>query len=155
MANQNFTINIKALFDASQVTSGAKQIQDMFKNIKLPNNLQSDFQKAFSGLENSVSKVQQKYEQGFKTKGDVRSFEKSFKEMENAAAQYEKVIQRIQAEVGTSVDLSKLIKWDDSTLAKLKAVDEEIKRIKSTLQFNVTDGPFSKIEKALPELSTI
>lgn len=154
MANQNFTINIKALFDASQVTSGAKQIQDMFKNIKLPNNLQSDFQKAFSGLENSVSKVQQKYEQGFKTKGDVSSFEKSFKEMENAAAQYEKVIQRIQAEVGTSVDLSKLIKWDDSTLAKLKAVDEEIKRIKSTLQFNVADGPFSKIEKALSGITS-
>ena len=149
MANQSFTINIKALFDASQVTSGAKQIQDIFKNIKLPSNLQSDFQKAFSNLENSVSKVQQKYEQGFKTKGDVSSFEKSFKEMENAAAQYEKVIQRIQAEVGTSVDLSKLIKWDDSTLAKLKAVDEEIKRIKSTLQFNIADGPFSKIEKAL------
>ena len=154
MANQNFTINIKALFDASQVTSGAKQIQDMFKNIKLPNNLQSDFQKAFSGLENSVSKVQQKYEQGFKTKGDVSSFEKSFKEMENAAAQYEKVIQRIQAEVGTSIDLSKLIKWDDSTLAKLKAVDEEIKRIKSTLQFNVADGPFSKIEKALSGITS-
>ena len=154
MANQSFTINIKALFDASQVTSGAKQIQDMFKNIKLPNNLQSDFQKAFSSLENSVSKVQQKYEQGFKTKGDVSSFEKSFKEMENAAAQYEKVIQRIQAEVGTSVDLSKLIKWDDSTLAKLKAVDEEIKRIKSTLQFNVADGPFSKIEKALSGITS-
>ena len=154
MANQNFTINIKALFDASQVTSGAKQIQDIFKNIKLPNNLQSDFQKAFSGLENSVSKVQQKYEQGFKTKGDVSSFEKSFKEMENAAAQYEKVIQRIQAEVGTSVDLSKLIKWDDSTLSKLKTVEDEIKRIKSTLQFNVVDGPFSKIEKALSGITS-
>ena len=154
MANQNLTINIKALFDASQVTSGAKQIQDIFKNIKLPNNLQSDFQKAFSGLENSVSKVQQKYEQGFKTKGDVSSFEKSFKEMENAAAQYEKVIQRIQAEVGTSVDLSKLIKWDDSTLSKLKTVEDEIKRIKSTLQFNVVDGPFSKIEKALSGITS-
>ena len=154
MANQSFTINIKALFDASQVTSGAKQIQDMFKNIKLPSNLQSDFQKAFSNLENSVSKVQQKYEQGFKTKGDVSSFEKSFKEMENAAAQYEKVIQRIQAEVGTSVDLSKLIKWDDSTLAKLKAVDEEIRKIKSTLQFNIADGPFSKIEKALSGITS-
>ena len=150
MANsQTFTLNIKALFDASQVTSGAKQIQDIFKNIKLPSNLQSDFNKAFSNLESSVSKVQQKYEQGFKTKGDVSSFEKSFKEMENAAAQYEKVIQRIQAEVGTSIDLSKLIKWDDSTLSKLKAVDDEIKRIKSTLQFNVEGGPLSKIEKAL------
>lgn len=155
MANsQTFTLNIKALFDASQVTSGAKQIQDIFKNIKLPTNLQSDFNKAFSNLESSVSKVQQKYEQGFKTKGDVSSFEKSFKEMENAAAQYEKVIQRIQAEVGTSVDLSKLIKWDDSTLSKLKAVDDEIKRIKSTLQFNVDGGPLSKIETALKGITS-
>ena len=143
------TINIKAVFDNSDVVKGAQQIQNAFKNIKVSDTLQSDFNKAFSNLENSVNKVQQKYEQGFKTKGDVSSYEKAFKEMENAATQYEKVVQRIQTEVGSSVDLSKLIKWDDSTLGKLKEVENEIARLKQQLQFNTNSSALSKVEQAL------
>ena len=148
------TINIKALFDTSEVASGAKEIQNLFKSIKVPANLQSDFQKAFSNLESAASKVQQKYQQGFNTKSDVIGFDKAFKEAENAAKQYQAVVQKIQDELGDSVDLSKIIKWDDSTLNKLKSIETQINALKASLKFDNSNTDLAKIETILGKITS-
>jgi len=62
--NQDFTLNIKALFDASDVKNKVNDLQSAFKNIKLPDNLQKSFNKNINDLIKSVNDFESKAGKG-------------------------------------------------------------------------------------------
>ena len=75
--NQDFTLNIKALFDTSDVKNKVNDLQGAFKNIKLPDNLQRSFDKTINDLVKSVNDFESKAGKGIKNKTDANGITKA------------------------------------------------------------------------------
>ena len=94
MANQSFTVNIKALFDASDVKANVGNIQNILSKLKLPDNLKTSFKTAFTDLNKEIDNYQRIMQNGFKTKGDVSNKEKSGN---NIIRLYDDIVKKINS----------------------------------------------------------
>lgn len=149
--NQDFTLNIKALFDASDVKNKVNDLQSAFKNIKLPDNLQKSFNKNINDLIKSVNDFESKAGKGIQNKTDANSITKAIDNVIKDFTKVEDVIVKIQSEINSSTDLSKIIKLDDSKLQKIQQLKKDIKE----LQQQISDVTTGKLDKIAAELDNI
>lgn len=149
--NQDFTLNIKALFDASDVKNKVNDLQSAFKNIKLPDNLQKSFNKTIADLVKSVNDFESKAGKGIQNKTDANGITKAIDNIIKDFTKVEDVITKIQSEINNSTDLSKIIKLDDSKLQKIQQLKEDIKE----LQQQISDVTTGKLDKIAAELDNI
>ena len=137
--NSTFTLNIKALFDASDVKAKVGDIQKAFSNLKLPDNLKKNLDDSFSNLNKALSDFESRAAKGIKTKADAKGLTGS---MDNVIKEFTKVqdiAAKVRAELGDSVDLSKIIKLDDNTVKKLTELQNRAKSLKNELA-NITSN---------------
>ena len=149
--NQTFTLNIKALFDASDVKSKVGDIQKAFSNLKLPDNLKKSLDTSFTNLNKALSDFESRAARGVKTKADAKGLTSS---MDNVIKEFTKVQElaaKVKTELGDSVDLSKIIKLDDNTIKRLTKLQNQAKQLKEELA-NINTG---KLEKLSGLLATI
>lgn len=76
-SSQTFTFNIKAIADMKDVLDNVQNIQTALGKLKLPNNLQTSFDKTFSSLTKEIEHYQEILNRPKKTKSDVTGLEKS------------------------------------------------------------------------------
>lgn len=150
-SGQNFTLNIKALFDASDVRAKVVDIQKAFNNIKLPETLQKDFDAGLKNLTKSLNDFETRAEKGVSSKADAKGLTTSIDAVIKDFSKVETVINKIKAELGSSVDLSKIVKLDDATLGKIRELREEVKQ----LHQQISEVTSSKLEKVNEELDKI
>ena len=86
----SYTVNIKALFDAGDVQAKIKNIQTTLNNLKLPDNLRSNFNSTFNELNKALEDFQTKSRQGIKSKGDSTAINKSFDRVVAEMEKYDK-----------------------------------------------------------------
>ena len=109
--NQTFTLNIKALFDASDVKAKVGDIQKAFSNLKLPDTLQKSFDSSFTSLNKALSEFETRAAKGVKTNADAKGLTGSMDKVIAEFTKVQSVINKIQQELGDSADLSKIIKF--------------------------------------------
>ena len=153
MANQSFTVNIKALFDASDVKAKVSDIQNAFKNIKLPDNLQKSFTSSFDNLNKALTDFETRATKGIKTKADAKGLTGSMDNVIKEFTKVQTVVDKIRSELGTSIDLGKAIKLDDATLNKLNNLKQQIADIQKQLS-NVNTSKLSSLQAALNEIKS-
>ena len=78
MANQSFTVNIKALFNASDVKAKVGDIQNALKNIKLPDDLKRSLDSSFTNVNKALDDFNSKVNKGVKSKSDASGITKAF-----------------------------------------------------------------------------
>ena len=149
--NQDFTLNIKALFDTSDVKNKVNNLQDAFKNIKLPDNLQKSFDKTIADLVKSVNDFESKAGKGIQNKTDATGITKAIDNVIKDFTKVEDVITKIQSEINSSTDLSKIIKLDGGALQKIKQLKDEIKDLRQ----QIADITTSKIDEVNNKLNDI
>ena len=74
--SRTIIINLKAVSDFNDVVSNAKEIQKALSGISLPKNLEGQFKTFFDNIAKNGQKATEMMTNGFKTKGDLSSFEK-------------------------------------------------------------------------------
>ena len=132
-SNQTFTLNIKALFDASDIKTKVGDIQKAFNGLRLNDSLKNSLQSSFTNLEKALNDFETRAEKGVKTKGDASGLTRS---MENVVKEFTKlgnVVDKIKAEIGEGADLSKIIKLDDKTLEQLRNLQKDVDDIQKKL----------------------
>lgn len=153
MAGQSFTINIKALFDASDVKAKVSDIQNAFKNIKLPDNLQKNFTSSFDSLNKALTDFETRAAKGIKTKADAKGLTGSMDNVIKEFTKVQSVVDKIRSELGTSIDLSKAIKLDDATLNKLNSLKQQIADIQKQLS-SVNANKITALEASLKQIKS-
>ena len=113
-SSQTFTLNIKALFDASDVKAKVSDIQNSFKNLRLPDNLSKNLTDNFASLNKALSEYESRLAKGVNTKADAKGLTASVDNIVKEFTKVENVVSKIQSELGNSVDLSKIIKFDEN-----------------------------------------
>ena len=152
MANsQTFTLNIKALFDASDVKAKVGDIQRAFSNIKMPDKLQKDFNSSFQGLEKALNDFESRTAKGVQTKADAKGMSNS---IDAVVREFNKVIEvtdKVKAELGDGVDLSKIIKLDKSDAEALKTLQDRAAQLKKEIA-NFDASKIQNIQKAFDQI---
>ena len=131
--NQTFTLNIKALFDASDVKAKVGDIQSTLSKLKLPDKLGSDLRTSFANVNKALDDFISKTEKGIKTKTDAAGITKSFENVTKELSKLDSLVLKVKGQLGDSVDLSKIIKLDDKTINELKAIEAEIGKLQQKL----------------------
>ena len=149
--NQDFTLNIKALFDTSDVKNKVNNLQNAFKNIKLPDNLQKSFDKTIADLVKSVNDFESKAGKGIKNKTDATGITKAIDNVIKDFTKVEDVIAKIQSEINSSTDLSKIIKLDNGTIQKIQQLKNDIKDLRQ----QIADITTSKLDDVNSKLNDI
>ena len=150
-SSQTFTLNIKALFDASDVKAKVNDLQNAFKNIRLPSDLQKNFDTSLSNLTKALNDFESRAAKGVSSKADAKGITNSIDTVIKEFSKVEEVVGKIKTEFGSAVDLSQFVKLDDATLNKIKNLREEIKQ----LQQQITDVTGSKLEQVNNALAKI
>ena len=138
--SRTIQINLKAVSDFSDVLNNAKQIQNALSGLKLPKNLEAQFQNLFSNLEKNGKKAADTLTNGFKTKGDVSGFEKASNQVVN---DWKRIGQLI-----SSIDVSKLNFSVDS--GKAKELSKAIEQIKTVIDSIQTEN-LTKVQQVASE----
>ena len=136
---QSFTLSIKALFDASDVKAKVGEIQKAFSNIKLPDNLKGNLDKAFSGVEKALTDFETKAQKGVSTKADAKGISTSIDGMLREFDKLQGVITQVQGLIGEGADLSQFFKLDEGSVAKIKGLQQEIEAIQAKIEGIKTD----------------
>ena len=154
MANsQTFTLNIKALFDASDVKAKVGDLQNAFKNIKLPTDLQKNFDTSLSNLTKALNDFESRAAKGVSSKADAKGITNSIDTVIKEFSKVEEVVGKIKTEFGAAVDLSQFVKLDDATLNKIKTLKEEIKQLQQQIS-DVTSGKLDQVNEALNKIKS-
>lgn len=154
MANsQTFTLNIKALFDASDVKAKVGDLQNAFKNIKLPTDLQKNFDTSLSNLTKALNDFESRAAKGVSSKADAKGLTTSIDNVIKEFSKVEDVVGKIKTEFGSAIDLSQFVKLDDATLNKIKTLKEEIKQLQQQIS-DVTSGKLDQINEALNKIKS-
>ena len=132
-SSQTFTLNIKALFDASDVKAKVSDIQKSFSNLKLPDNLSKSFTSSFDSLNKALTDFETRAAKGVKTKADAKGLTGSMDNVIKEFTKVQSVVDKIRNEIGSSVDLSKIIKFDRSTVEELKRLEEQAAKLKAEI----------------------
>lgn len=149
--NQDFTLNIKALFDTSDVKNKVNNLQDAFKNIKLPDNLQKSFDKTIADLVKSVNDFESKAGKGIQSKTDATGITKAIDNVIKDFTKVEDIIAKIQSEINSSTDLSKIIKLDNGAIQKIQQLKNDIKDLRQ----QIADITTSKLDDVNSKLNDI
>lgn len=149
----SYTVNIKALFDASDAQNKIKNIQTVLNNLKLPDNLRSNFNNTFNNLNKALEDFQTKSNQGIKSKADSLNLNKTFDKVVAEMEKYDQIVQKIRAQFGDQIDLSNWIKIDDSFKQKIEDINKEISSLKQQLN-SINTGKLPQIEKIMSGLKT-
>ena len=140
-------VTLKTVADVNDVTSNVKQIQKVINQLKLPENLKSNFTKVFSEIEKSADKASQALESGLKTKGDVSTFTKNMDRINTLMVQLQSNMSKISPDVlKNSLDI-------DAT--KLEAAKKAVADIRQQLAQKIDALGLQKVEQAAANLSKI
>jgi len=140
-------VTLKTVADVSDVTSNVKQIQKVINQLKLPENLKSNFTKVFSEIEKSADKASQALASGFKTKGDVSTFTKNMDRINTLMVQLQSNMSKISPDIlKNSLDI-------DTT--KLEAAKKAITDIRQQLAQKIDASGLQKVEQAAANLSKV
>ena len=149
----NYTVNIKALFDAGDALSKIKNIQTVLNNLKLPDNLRTSLDSNFRSLDKALQDFQSKSEKGVKSRADATGITKSFDTVVREFENIDKIVTKIKTEMGDSIDLSNFINVDPSVKKKLEDIGKEITDLQNQLN-NVNTSKLKEIENVLGKLKT-
>ena len=153
MGQNTSVINIKALLDASDVKAKVQDIQNAFKSIKLPDNLSKQFNNAFDNLNKAISNYESKAAKGVKTQTDAKGIVSSVDDIIKQFTNVESIISKIRAEIGSGIDLSSMIKFDDATLQKIDTLKQKIADLQSQLE-KVTKDASGSLGSILDKISS-
>ena len=149
-ANVQATISLKALFNGADVLGGIGKIRKELSNLKLPADLQKSSGTAFDKLLQSLEQYEQKVQQGFKGKGDVTGLDKNINSIITNFRLVEKEMEKVKAEMGDSIDLSKFIKLPPDIANAFTQLQQQIEQAKTNLNdvktsaTNALEGAFQK-----------
>jgi hypothetical protein len=104
--SSNFTLNIKALFDASSVKAGVNEIQNSLKSLKLPDKLATDLNSSFANVNKALDDFTSKVEKGVKNKGDANGITKSFENVTKELTKLDNLMIKVKSQLGEGVDLT-------------------------------------------------
>ena len=149
--NSTFTLNIKALFDASDIKAKVGDIEKAFNNIKLSDGLKRNLTSSFNDLNKALDTFQAKAQKGITSKADTKGLNTSLNSVISGFQKLEHVVDKVKAEVGDSVDLSKIIKLDDNTANKFKGLQADIKNLKDQLN-NINTSKIDSLNDALNKI---
>ena len=133
MANQNFTLNIKALFDASSVKAGVNEIQSSLKSLKLPDNLDKNLKSSFVNVEKALTDFETRAAKGVKTKADAKGLTGSMDKVVSEFTKLSTIIDKVRSEIGNTADLSQIIKLNDQDIQKIRDLEKEAAKLKQEL----------------------
>ena len=154
MANgSSYTLNIKALFDASSVKAGIGEIQNSLKSLKLPDKLASDLNTGFANVNKAIDDFTSKVEKGIKTKGDASGITKSFETVTKELTKLDNLMIKVKSQFGEGANLDSLIKIDDKTRNELNQIEAKIKAIKSELS-NTNASKLNQLQQALDKIKS-
>ena len=129
------TVTIKEIADVSDVLRGIQQIQNGLKGLAVPSDLQAQFSKIFTNVENQVEKANKAVASGFKTKGSVEAYNQAMTQIVNAYDTLNRKIDGLNnkkivlAADGTAFD--ELEKKIAKTNAELSDMEKNIKKLKN------------------------
>ena len=149
--NQTFTLNIKALFDASDIKVKVGDIQKAFSNLKLPDNLKKNLNDSFTSLNKALSDFESRTAKGVKTKTDAKGLTTSMDNVIKEFTNVQKIAAQVRAELGDSVDLSKIIKLDSNTINRLTELQKQAKKLKEEIA-NINTGKLEKLSGLLTKI---
>lgn len=149
----NYTVSIKALFDAGDALAKIKNIQTVLNNLKLPDNLKSNFNNTFNSLNKAIEEFQVKSAQGIKTKADSTAINKSFDKMTAEAEKFDALVQKIRNQFGDQIDLSNWIKIDGSVTQQIDKLNKEINDLQQQLN-NINADKLGDLEKILNNIKS-
>ena len=104
--SSSYTLNIKALFDASSVKAGVNEIQNSLKSLKLPDKLATDLNSSFANVNKALDDFTSKVEKGVKTKGDANGITKSFENVTKELTKLDNLMIKVKSQLGEGVDLT-------------------------------------------------
>ena len=149
----SYTVSIKALFDAGDALSKIKNIQTVLNNLKLPDNLRTNFNNTFNSLNKAIEEFQTKSAQGIKTKADSTAINKSFDKMTAEAEKFDALVQKIRNQFGDQIDLSNWIKIDGSVTQQIDKLNKEINDLQQQLN-NLNSSKLGDLEKILNNIKS-
>lgn len=135
--SRTITINLKAVSDFNDVLSNAKQIQTALSKIKVPENLKGAFDKIFSDIEKHSTKAAETMANGFKTKGDISSFQKNINGINTA---YDKLYQTITKIDGTKLGFGSYEGEIKSLSAQIEGLQTKMANFANTYSKAVKDA---------------
>lgn len=153
MANQSFTINIKALFDASDVKAKVGDIQSTLSKLKLPDNLTANLNTSFTNVNKALDDFISRTEKGVKSKADATGITKSFEAVIKELTNLDNLMMKVKSQVGDGVDLSKIIKIDDKTRSELAQIEAQIKSLQAELS-KINTNKLSSLEQSLAKIKS-
>ena len=149
----DFTVNIKALFDASDVKAKVNQIQNSFNNLKLSDGLKRNLEGNFNELNKALSEFQAKAQKGVQTKADAKGITSSMDTIVKEFTKLQGIIDKVKSEIGNTTDLSQIIKLDQKTTNELKTLQEEAARLKKEIN-DINTSKLSAIQNALSQIKS-
>ena len=154
MANsQTLTLNIKALFDASDVKAKVGDIQSSLSKLKLPDKLATDLNKSFTGVNKALDDFISRTEKGIKTKSDASGITKSFENVSKELTNLDNLMIKVKSQLGDGVDLSKIIKFDGSVKEKLENINKEITVLQQKIN-SINTAKLKQLETALAQITS-
>ena len=154
MANsQTLTLNIKALFDASDVKSKVSDIQSALSRLKLPDKLATDLNSSFTSVNKALDDFISKTEKGIKTKADASGISKSFETVTKELNKLDNLMIKVKSQLGDSVNLSNIIKVDEKTKAELDAIQERIKTLQNEIA-SINTSKLTELQNLLKQIKS-
>ena len=152
-SNKTFTLNIKALFDASDVKAKVGDIESALKNIKLPDKLSADLNKSFAGINKALDEFVSKSEKGIKTKADATGINKSFEAVTKELNNLDNLLLKVKTQLGEGVDLSKIITFDSDVKSQLESINQQVEKFQKEINKINTDK-LAEVEQEFSKLTT-
>lgn len=152
-SGSSYTLNIKALFDASNVKAGVSEIQNSLKSLKLPDKLATDLNTSFVNVNKALDDFTSKVEKGIKTKGDANGITRSFETVTKELTKLDNLMIKVKSQFGEGADLNSLIRIDDKTRNELNQIETKIKAIKSELS-NTNASKLNQLQQALDKIKS-
>ena len=149
--NQTFTLNIKALFDASDVRAKVNDIQNAFKGLKLSDSLKNNLQNSFSGLEKALNDFEKRTQQGIRSKSDAKGLNTSIDKVISEYLKLDKIVNQVKNNINSSTDLSKIIKLDDSTISKIEKIKKDIAGLQKEIN-KINGQALTNLQQKLDQL---
>ena len=148
MSKNVVDMTLRANMDVSQISSGISQIQGVLKTLKLPAEMQKQFNQLLGNATSDLEKYQQKLNSGFKTKGDITGIEKAGNALKASISKIENEWSKLQ-----EMDMTKLARLDPSAEAKIKQLENNFKNLGVELQ-NKVQPNLAKITEEINKLTT-
>ena len=151
--NQTFTLNIKALFDASDVKAKVGDIQSTLSKLKLPDKLATDLNKSFTNVNKALDDFTSKTEKGIKTKTDATGITRSFDAVTKELTNLDNLLIKVKSQLGDGVDLTKIIKIPDDTKNRIADLQKEIDDLQKKIS-EINVSKLKTLEDALSKVKT-